>query len=75
MIYRLINLWITSRYIYLCNHALSVMDYTSVPLPKVLADRIRAIAAENGYRSVSEFVLESTRTHLEEVENRRQNPK
>ncbi len=43
------------------------MNYTSVPLPKVLADQIKAIGAAKGYRSVTEFVVEATRIHLNEI--------
>lgn len=42
------------------------MKYTSVKLPKTLADKINKIADSNGYRSVSDFVLEATRKHLRE---------
>ena len=41
-------------------------EYTSVKVPKVLAERINEIANREGYRSVSEFILESARRRLEE---------
>jgi len=39
-------------------------EYTSIKLPKVLGIKINKIAELEGYRSVSEFVLEATREHL-----------
>lgn len=39
-------------------------DYTSVKIPKVLANKINLFAEKEGYRSVSEFVMEATREHL-----------
>jgi metal-responsive CopG/Arc/MetJ family transcriptional regulator len=42
-------------------------EYTSVKIPKVLADRINQVAGQMGYRSVSEFVLDSTRRRLEQL--------
>jgi len=41
-------------------------SYTSVKLPKVLAAKINEVAETNGYRSVSDFVLDATRTRLRE---------
>lgn len=41
--------------------------YTSVKLPKTLAKQINEITETGGYRSVSDFVLEATRSHLREV--------
>lgn len=46
------------------------MDYTSIPLPKVLAEQIRTIGPKNGYRSVTEFVVEATRVRLMEIEKK-----
>ncbi|MCV0372754.1 MAG: ribbon-helix-helix domain-containing protein [Nitrosarchaeum sp.] len=43
-------------------------EYTSVKVPKVLAEKIMNKTKDQGYRSVSEFVLESTRRRLEEFE-------
>lgn len=42
--------------------------YTSVKVPKILAEKIQAIATPEGYRSVSEFLLEAGRRRLEEIE-------
>jgi metal-responsive CopG/Arc/MetJ family transcriptional regulator len=39
--------------------------YTSVKVPKVLAERILKICEKEGYRSVSEFILDATRRRLE----------
>lgn len=39
-------------------------EYTSIKVPMVLADKIRSVAEKQGYRSVSEFVMEATRRHL-----------
>lgn len=41
--------------------------YTSVKLPKVLAEQINEITDKAGYRSVSDFVLDATRNQLREV--------
>lgn len=43
-------------------------EYTSVKVPKVLAEKIINKTKDEGYRSVSEFVLESTRRRLEEFD-------
>ena len=44
-------------------------EYTSVKVPKVLADKINNVAIRKGtYRSVSEFMLDSARRHLEAIE-------
>ena len=43
-------------------------NYTSVKLPRSLANRITEVAPARGYRNVSEFVLEWTRRGLDEVE-------
>ena len=42
-------------------------EYTSVKVPKNLADKISnsKIFNENGYRSVSEFILDSARRRIE----------
>lgn len=41
-------------------------DYTSVKVPKILAEKImnNPIVKSWGYRSVSEFMIESVRLHL-----------
>ena len=45
-------------------------EYTSVKVPKILANKISSVAIKNGvYRSVSEFVLDSARRRLEDIEN------
>ncbi|MCH6576001.1 MAG: ribbon-helix-helix protein, CopG family, partial [Bacteroidetes bacterium] len=41
--------------------------YTSIKLPKNLEVQISEITEKGGYRSVSDFVLEATRSHLREV--------
>ena len=46
-------------------------EYTSVKVPKVLAERINEIVNREGFRSVSEFVLDSTRRRLEECNNKK----
>jgi len=45
----------------------SQKEYTSIKMPMVLADKIRDVAEEQGYRSVSEFVMEATRKHLKDI--------
>ena len=45
--------------------------YTSVKIPKVLAERIKKVCEPLGYRSVSEFILDATRRRLEQFENNR----
>ena len=41
-------------------------EYTSVKIPKVLAEKIKLTVVNKGeYRSVSEFVLDSIRRRLE----------
>lgn len=47
-----------------------MVSYTSVKIPKVLADQIREIMIPLGFRSVSEFVLDATRRLLEKIESR-----
>jgi len=44
-----------------------MIAYTSVKLPKALAEQISDISEKSGYRSVSDFVLDATRTHLREI--------
>ena len=43
-------------------------EYTSVKVPKILAEKIMNKTKNEGYRSVSEFVLESTRRRLEDFQ-------
>lgn len=47
------------------------MDYTSVKIPMRLAEMIKESKRykEFGYTSVSSYVLEATRTHLDRVKN------
>ena len=42
-------------------------DYTSIKVPKVFAEKITnsKIYKEYGYRSVSEFMIDSTRRRIE----------
>ena len=42
-------------------------DYTSVQIPKVLADKIKRKMAAQGYRTVSEFVIDAVRRRLDEI--------
>lgn len=44
----------------------SQKEYTSIKVPMVLADKIRNVADDQGYRSVSEFVMEATRMRLKD---------
>ena len=45
-----------------------VIEYTSVKVQKVLADKISNVAIKKGtYRSISEFMLDSARRHLVSV--------
>jgi len=45
------------------------LRYTSVKVPKVLADKIREVAiAEGVYRTVSEFVIDSARRRLDDLD-------
>ena len=39
---------------------------TSVKVPKVLAEKVRIVSEKEGYRSVTEFILESVRLRLRE---------
>ncbi len=43
------------------------MDYATVKVPVPLVKRIETVAASNGYRSVSEFVIESVRYRLDHL--------
>lgn len=43
--------------------------YTSVKVPKILAEKIQTVAIEEGYRSVSEFILDASRRRLEALKN------
>jgi Arc/MetJ-type ribon-helix-helix transcriptional regulator len=46
-----------------------MVQYFSIKVPKVLAEQITKVAIEKGsYRTVSEFVLESARRHLEQMD-------
>jgi len=40
------------------------MNYMSIKIPKVLADRIRVNLDKWGYTSVTDFVVHATRVHL-----------
>ena len=52
-----------------CMYPYMATEYTSVKVPKVLADKISNVAIRKGtYRSVSEFMLDSARRHLEAIE-------
>lgn len=42
-------------------------DYTSVQVPKVLAEKIKRKMAGQGYRTVSEFVIDAVRRRLDEI--------
>jgi len=46
--------------------------YTSIKVPNVLADKIRNVADEEGYRSVSEFIMEATRIRLKDFKAKKQ---
>ena len=41
-----------------------VVEYTSVKLPKPIATQVRAALADDGFRSVSEFVIQAVREKL-----------
>lgn len=43
------------------------MDYATVKVPVPLVKRIESVGPSNGYRSVSEFVIESVRHRLDEM--------
>jgi len=40
--------------------------YTSIKMPTALAEKIKSVANDEGYRSVSEFVMEATRMRLKD---------
>jgi len=42
-------------------------EYTSVKVPKILANKISVAAKDEGYRSVSEFLLDAGRRRLEDI--------
>lgn len=43
-------------------------EYTSVKVPKILAEKISDVAIKHGiYRSVSEFMLDSARRRLDDL--------
>ena len=42
-------------------------DYTSVQIPKVLTDKVKQKMAKQGYRTVSEFVIDAVRRRLDEI--------
>ncbi len=42
--------------------------YTSVKVPKTLAEKINVVAEKEGYRSVSEFLLDAARRRLEDFQ-------
>ena len=44
--------------------------YTSVKIPKVLADKIREVMIPLGYTSVSDFIIDATRRLLEKIEEK-----
>lgn len=43
------------------------MDYTTVKVPVPLAKQIETVSEANGYRSISEFVIESIRYRLDSL--------
>lgn len=45
------------------------MQYTTVGLPKSFAERFHDIMSFFGYRTFSEFVVETVRQRLHEMEN------
>lgn len=45
------------------------MQYKNVGLPKILWDRFWEVAHYFGYRSWAEFVVETTRARIREMEN------
>ena len=44
--------------------------YTSVKVPKKLSEKIRLVVDEEGYRSVSEFMLEASRRRLDDFKKK-----
>lgn len=47
---------------------MATVEYTSIKVPRTLAERINKVAPVLGYRSVSEFILDSARRHLDKIE-------
>ncbi len=43
------------------------MDYATVKVPAPLVKKIERVAEPNGYRSISEFVIESIRYRLDAI--------
>ena len=44
------------------------MEYNTVRIPRAIVEKINEDAIKKGiYRSVSEFVIEATRTHLRDL--------
>lgn len=43
------------------------MEYTSVKIPKEMQESIIRLAFPLGYRSISEFIIESTRIRLIQI--------
>lgn len=43
------------------------MDYATVKVPVPLVKRIETVAESNGYRSISEFVIDSIRVRLDNL--------
>ena len=43
------------------------MEYTSIKMPKALAEKIKnhMLFIDNGYRSISEFTLDAVRRRME----------
>ena len=56
-----------NQYIYLVRLNTLSMDYTSIPLPKILAERVKQAGPKEGYRTVTEFVIDATRRRLDEL--------
>ena len=48
------------------------MEYAKVSIPRDMVERARRVLARHGYRSVSEFVIDSVRRRLEELERARE---
>ena len=49
-------------------------EYTSIKIPKTLSVKIKKIIEREGFRSVSEFVLDSTRRRIDEITNKKIKP-
>jgi len=45
-----------------------IRDYTTVSIPKHLAEKMRKILKRSGYQSMAEFVRDAARRRLEELE-------